>query len=157
MKIWPICTLYNLSNVWCNKNRTKHSSVLLMPWFDFHCIRRYVYHNEVTSFLKTQSHFFSCIFVSFFANLVFLYFCNRRLHEYNMTMQVHESRNAPSTKSPSIVYLLVQQNVAQKSFYHLAHSNWYLTYTKIYSLWTFLFQTWSSKSGFLADAVWPFE
>ena len=87
-----------------------------MPWFDFHCIRRYVYHNEVTSFLKTQSHFFSCIFVSFFANLVFLYFCNRRLHEYNMTMQVHESRNAPSTKSPSIVYLLVQQNVAQKKF-----------------------------------------
>ena len=102
MKIWPIRTLYNLSNVWCNKNRTKHSSVLLMPWFDFHCIRRYVYHNEVTSFLKTQSHFFSCIFVSFFANLVFLYFCNRRLHEYNMTMQVHESRNALSTKSPSI-------------------------------------------------------
>ena len=42
--------------------------------------------------------------------LVFL-FCNRHIHEYNMTMQVHESRNAPSTKSPSIVYLLVQQKV----------------------------------------------
>ena len=101
---------YTPPNVWCNKNRTK------CVWFDFHCIRRYVYHNEVTSFLKTQSHFFSCIFVSFFGNLVFLYFCNRRLHEYNMTMQVHESRNAPSRKSTSIVYLLVQQNVAQKSF-----------------------------------------
>ena len=36
-----------------------------------------------------------------------------------MTVQVHESRNAPSRKSTSIVYLLVQQNVAQKSFYPL--------------------------------------
>ena len=38
-----------------------------------------------------------------------------------MTMQVHESRNAPSTKSPSIVYLLVQQNVAQKKVFIIWH------------------------------------
>ena len=36
-------------------------------------------------------------------------------------MQVNESRNAPSTKSPSIVYSLGQQNVALKSFY-----NWHI-------------------------------
>ena len=49
-----VCIIYELilnvkkslmsgNNVWCNKNRTKHSSVLLLYylWFDFYCIRRY--------------------------------------------------------------------------------------------------------------------
>ena len=70
-----------------------------------------------------------------------------------MTKQVHESRNAPSTKSPSIVHLLVQQKVfiiwhiqidtlpAQKPIhYELSCSRRDL-----------------AKVGFLEDAVWPFE
>ena len=37
-------SLMSGNNVWCNKNRTKHSSVLLLYylWFDFYCIRRYL-------------------------------------------------------------------------------------------------------------------
>ena len=38
-----------------------------------------------------------------------------------MTMQVNESKNDPSTKSPSIVYLIVQQNVAPKFFFIIWH------------------------------------
>ena len=44
-----------------------------------------------------------------------------------------------------------------KSWYQLAPSNWYLTYTKINKPWTFLFKTWSGKSGFFGRcsvAIW---
>ena len=32
---WPFTVWINFSNVWCNKNRTKHSSVLLLPLVRF--------------------------------------------------------------------------------------------------------------------------
>ena len=34
-------------NIRCNKNRTKHGSVYYCLWFDFYCIRRYMYLSKV--------------------------------------------------------------------------------------------------------------